>query len=165
MTTTTQDRHTPEPWICREHTFGPAAEPTSLWKIVMTADGNFTYVAEQLTEANARRIVACVNACAGMDDPATMILAIRKSNEKRYVEIAVLKQQRDELAAAVKAVSAMLVDTPRDRLGRLDIVATDTRERVRLLAVKYKVESKDYIDQCGKVLRAALAKLDGRAQS
>lgn len=39
--------------------------------------------------ANAARIVACVNACAGMADPAS--------------EISALKAQRDELLAACKA--------------------------------------------------------------
>ena len=66
-----------------------------------------------------------------------------------------------ELLEAALAVSAMLVDTPRDRLGRLDVVATETRERVRQLAVKYKIESSDYMDQCGKVLRAATTKALG----
>ena len=40
-------------------------------------------------EANALRIVACVNACAGMTDPAA--------------EIAELKRQRDELLATLGA--------------------------------------------------------------
>ena len=40
---------------------------------------------------NARRIAACVNACAGMEDPAA--------------EIAELKRQRDELLAAMKTIA------------------------------------------------------------
>lgn len=31
----------------------------------------------QISEANARRIVACVNACAGIDDPANFIATVR----------------------------------------------------------------------------------------
>ena len=43
-------------------------------------------------KANANRIVACVNACAGMADPAS--------------EIAALKAQRDELLEACKSAIA-----------------------------------------------------------
>ena len=42
------------------------------------------------TSANAARIVTCVNACAGMEDPAA--------------EIDELRRQRDELLGLVKAV-------------------------------------------------------------
>ena len=67
-----------------------------------------------------------------------------------------LRAENAKLREAAESVAAMLGDTPRDRLGRLDIVATDTREAVRLLAVRYSVTSGDYMDQCAKVLRAAL---------
>ena len=43
-----------------------------------------------LGEANAARIVACVNACVGMEDPAA--------------EIEKLRRQRDELLGLVRAV-------------------------------------------------------------
>ena len=46
---------------------------------------------QDMAQANARRIVACVNACAGMGDPTA--------------EIAELKRQRDELLAALEAFS------------------------------------------------------------
>lgn len=51
-------------------------------------------------EANARRIVACVNACAGID---TELLEIIADNDKTLAGvIAELEKQRDTLLAAVK---------------------------------------------------------------
>lgn len=52
-------------------------------------------------KANAERIVACVNACEGMEDPAA--------------EIAALKAQRNELLAALEELMAM----PGEQLGRI----------------------------------------------
>lgn len=69
-----------------------------------------------------------------------------------------VRDHAPELVEAMRAVAALL-EGPRDRLGRLDISAGPIRERVRDLHKAYKCEgAKDYIDQCAKVLRAALAK-------
>jgi len=66
------------------------------------------------------------------------------------------------LVEALEAVSDML-DLPRDRLGRLDVCSHPARERVRLLSVRYQCEpGKDYMDQCSKVLRAALQLAEGK---
>lgn len=82
-------KHTKEPWVQGDC----SRNMIYAWKgqvLVFTDDGyriivscNQNYPEE--AEANARRIVACVNACAGMDDP-----------EK---EVATLKVHRDELLA------------------------------------------------------------------
>ena len=67
-----------------------------------------------------------------------------------------------ELVAALGTIASVL-ESPRDRLGRLDIAATqgDQREALRLLAVKYSATgSHDYMGQCAKVARALLAKLE-----
>ena len=67
----------------------------------------------------------------------------------------------DELVAALEVIAGVL-ECPRDRLGRLDIAATqgEAREALRLLAVKYGATGgKDYMDQCAKVARAVLAKV------
>lgn len=65
--------------------------------------------------------------------------------------------KRAALVEAAKAVADLLGDTPRDRLGRLDIVATDKREAVRRLAIKYDcAQAQDYMEQCANVLRAAI---------
>ena len=56
-------KHTPEPWV-ESHTL---------------VFGDDTLVARCANEntANAQRIVDCVNACAGMNDPATEIATLR----------------------------------------------------------------------------------------
>lgn len=48
------------------------------WTIALCADG---VMSEHSGEANARRIVACVNACAGMDDPEAEIAAMRARHD------------------------------------------------------------------------------------
>ena len=51
-------------------------------------------------EIDAARIVACINACAGMADPATEIagLAIAQQN------LATVREQRDELLDALESI-------------------------------------------------------------
>ena len=81
-------KHSPEPWSSDIN--------SSDWHQIRSSDKN--WIADTcasmcdgnipLGEANAARIVACVNACAGMEDPA--------------VEIEKLKRQRDELLNLVK---------------------------------------------------------------
>lgn len=88
--------HTPEPWECEPHSHGsgpgtkydwtilggtyldyheddeqpddPTIEPSKVSTVVAKALGNAT--SGVITEANARRIVACVNACAGLNPEA-----------------------------------------------------------------------------------------------
>lgn len=60
-----------------------------------------------LGEANARRIVACVNLCAGMDiDDIEGTLALESNvlfySRRKEAEIKTIKTQRDELLAALK---------------------------------------------------------------
>ena len=88
-------KHTPEPWVAidraikRDNGFGYG-------EIVANVPGGntsgpFFVQSDEECEANARLIVACVNACAGMEDPAA--------------EIAELKRQRDELLGLIKCVA------------------------------------------------------------
>jgi hypothetical protein len=74
-----------------------------------------------------------------------------------------------DVFAAADAV-AEFIGGAKDRLGRPDPAANDdmraARERVRELAVKYRVTGQDrhtftYLDQCAAVLRAAIAKATG----
>ena len=81
--------HTPEPWYWHEN--------GSYCEIDSERDGQIGDSCASsclgdidLGRANACRIVACVNACEGMEDPAA--------------EIAELKRQRNELLGLVKAV-------------------------------------------------------------
>ena len=87
-------KHTPEPWVAtdraikRDNGFGYG-------EIIANVPGGntsgpFFVQSNEECEANARRIVACVNACAGMEDPVA--------------EIEKLRRQRDELLGLVRAV-------------------------------------------------------------
>lgn len=64
--------HTPEPWGIKQHGNGNelfgGTSPQSQW-----------YLFEEATEANAARIVACVNACAGMKSPEDDIKRYKKA--------------------------------------------------------------------------------------
>lgn len=53
--------------------------------------------------ADLQRIVACVNACEGMDDPA----AFRKALDFARGEEEKLRTQRDELAAVLRMIAAV----------------------------------------------------------
>lgn len=90
-------KHTPEPWLDDRATHD---DPYQNIKILGDENRGICWlwiddapVDDWNTEqrANANRIVTCINACAGMTDPAA--------------EIAELKRQRDELLGIVKAVS------------------------------------------------------------
>lgn len=85
--------HTPEPW----HLDGVR------WVAAGTSPGQ-PYIADfnvgsywrqtGTTQANAARCVACVNACAGMEDPAA--------------EIARLRAQNDKMRAGLERIGAMI---------------------------------------------------------
>jgi len=77
--------HTLEPWHVSQ-TY-PLEVTDEGGRLIADCDSAFqTALGEEL--ANARRIVACVNACAGIEDPAQM------------------RRQRDELAKALEVVIA-----------------------------------------------------------
>ena len=84
-------KHTPEPWALFEVGDGrphlcPASESDKMSILTIAEEDGVTFACVY-KDSDARRIVTCVNACAGMSDPA--------------VEIAELKRQRDELLAAL----------------------------------------------------------------
>ena len=90
------DKHTPEQWY--------ASEEGGIW-IVMAADENGGYTLADMCcddqKANARRIVACVNACAGISTE-------NLEDNKPLIELAmaynVALRQRDELLAFAEEV-------------------------------------------------------------
>jgi chloramphenicol 3-O-phosphotransferase len=69
-----------------------------------------------------------------------------------------------ELVGVLSTIATVL-EAPRDRLGRLDIVygspAGDAREILRDMAIAFGVDgSADTMDQCAKVARAAITRAD-----
>jgi hypothetical protein len=63
-------------------------------------------VAEFGSEADAARAVACVNACAGMDDPAQVIADARRYL-RTYVEMCDILKRPDAAAVAKLTLQAM----------------------------------------------------------
>lgn len=99
-------QHTPEPWVTVAHASG---RPTLI-------QSNGKHLAECWSldrnincQANAERIVACVNACAGMEDPAKEIaelIRIKKAIEpydanELTMGYDILLRERDELRAEI----------------------------------------------------------------
>ena len=86
--------HTNEPW--------QVDEPTQIWApsigqyvAITDCEPELNLVPREVQEANARRIVSCVNACAGID---TEII------ERNANKVSDLLTQRDELLAALKGL-------------------------------------------------------------
>lgn len=73
-------KHTQEPWIT--NTFSHPSDQIFDVKGVIIADCKWTNHTPDQRELNAARIVSCVNACAGMDDPAVEIERLRTENAR-----------------------------------------------------------------------------------
>lgn len=112
-------KHTPEPWSIHRHMGGTheaECDGFTAWTSYIGAgdtligevgafkfnnpdNGGWLRVdSDKEQRANAARIVACVNACAGMDDPAAIISGLHIARET----LLTVAKQRDELAAAAK---------------------------------------------------------------
>jgi len=106
--------HTPEPWILFEvgdrftHKCPASNDRTSILTTASEDDVQFGAVYK---DADAERIVACVNACAGMGNPVD--------------EIAKLKSKNSEMLSALKDILSI---NWRDELKGLDR-PTDFAER------------------------------------
>jgi hypothetical protein len=97
--------HTPEPWALHEaalkhgNVFITSADDA--WLITIGVPATALHI------ANARRIVACVNACAGIDNERLIEFDLHRSNLKLVDKIMALEQQRDELLAALQDLLSM----------------------------------------------------------
>lgn len=90
-----ETKHTPEPWVQDEGNLRCVGTPKSwyprqVYDIVTVLEGGPEYrdEANSKAEANAHRIVACVNALAGVDDPAAELARLRRVEQaaRAYVE-------------------------------------------------------------------------------
>lgn len=74
----TEYKHTPEPWVytCGCAYMGSDPEKDTAIRLLL-ADRNTGATRPVERDANVRRAVACVNACAGMADPAKEIQDLR----------------------------------------------------------------------------------------
>lgn len=87
--------HTTEPWAVHPHAAGVivTASDTDVFLLGFDADGLVAFI----NEHDARRTVACVNACAGFSTQ-TLEAAVAEGSGV----IRALQRQRDELLAAAK---------------------------------------------------------------
>ena len=96
-------KHSPEPW---------AILPQRADMIKSDKDGSHVlecvgHITHERTQANALRIIQCVNACEGMENPAFDIaFAITEREEWRREAIA-LAQDKAALIAGIQDVMAM----------------------------------------------------------
>ena len=93
-------KHTQEPWKVQHPHAGQRG-----WEIADSSGLN--QISQDVTEANARRIVACVNACAGL--PTEQLESSPLGGVLNGV--AGLIAQRDELLAALEGVLAVVGDS------------------------------------------------------
>ncbi len=97
----TAPKHTPEPW---SHNVGdPAGDPTD--SRIYSGDCSVT---EATGPADAARIVACVNACAGITDPAATLAEVRKTLERCIMALAANGAPNCEAAKESRAALAKL---------------------------------------------------------
>lgn len=82
--------HTPEPWDLFGHAIHKGGE------CLVYLNG--------CSLANARRIVACVNACAGMTTEGLETFNVDKEMRELAEERAEFQRQRDDLLAALRAL-------------------------------------------------------------
>lgn len=73
-------RHTPEPWRIRGTTYGYTKR--DVLGPPHDDGGDYAPICKSNCDENAARIVACVNACAGLSDPAAELARLREQNER-----------------------------------------------------------------------------------
>jgi hypothetical protein len=92
-------KHTPTPWHHTQH--GSTGKPNILWSPSGTYIGQVGVLEiDGPADANADRIIACVNACEGIDDPAKSL-----NDARRLLQSALQKGSNEEARDSV--VSAL----------------------------------------------------------
>ena len=100
-----ENKHTPEPWRTDAECGFPQDIHDSKGNLFLRCGSDFDN--EIYGEANARRIVACVNACAGCATEVLETAPVGFFNSTyghpKYLEE--ITKQRDELLAATEAIA------------------------------------------------------------
>lgn len=118
-------KHTPEPW---EYSCGAIFQERGSVSIARTHGAELFQgamtdrdaISERIKE-DARRIVACVNACRGLPtdelEQKGLIAAVGSDLLELDGQLAEIKQQRDELLAALEDIIAYNVQYATDKYG------------------------------------------------
>lgn len=98
-----ENKHTPEPW---KTVFRGDEGGLDIDAFVSNGWGDYVTLAINVGEANASRIVACVNACAGIE--TIYLEAMRGTSilEKANANCDIIMKQRDELLSALERIAA-----------------------------------------------------------
>jgi hypothetical protein len=116
---TTTAKHTPEPWRLGSPSTVVADSAEGITLNGATGPENVEYyggnlICESVSNANASRIVACVNACKNVsnewlqENAVYALIEDKERIERREANhIALLETQRDELLNAIKAVRSL----------------------------------------------------------
>jgi hypothetical protein len=101
-----EQKHTPEPWLIGAYNgrYEIVGEPESGEMIVRTIERRKDVGGLEVELANARRIVACVNACAGITSEELEWIARSGGMLGPRADIERIAKQRDQLLAALKSL-------------------------------------------------------------
>ena len=94
---------------------------------------------QDITEANARRLVACWNACEGLPDEFLNSNPIKQLVQSLWDRNSELEGQRDELLAALRMVMACAGDISAAPDGLLEMALDDGDEETRRQANAFLV--------------------------
>jgi hypothetical protein len=130
-------KHTKEPWTlwqserdgCAVLSVGPSSVPANKTDVI--CDIAFLLTINETQKANARRIIACVNACSGMTTEGLETFNVNKEMRELAEERAKYKRQRDELLAALKDCIYTAENFGIPYAGR------DARDRAKVIIKKY----------------------------
>lgn len=118
--------HTKEPWVVGSIIEDYPDQDDESWagaadgaiEITWNAGAPIAYVClDERMQANARRIVACVNACEGIPSDNVLFTkfgSVRKLIVQQELEIVALKDTRDQLLSSLKSALAWIDAVPSD---------------------------------------------------
>ena len=92
-----ETKHTPEPWVLADMYIVESDTTKGTAVVANTRAPTTTPYSE--CRANAARIVACVNACAGIEDPAVELARLRRVEEAAHVALDYLAWNPDDKSA------------------------------------------------------------------
>ena len=116
------DQHTPGPWVDDGYAhIGAVNDQLNGGYFIALCEGPDRV-------ANARRIVACVNACAGI--PSEMLEAMPSGPVSLLPMYARIEKQRDELLAALEYANSIIGFVAKEWSERVEVAFTNVKGTV-----------------------------------